>query len=282
MLIRILLLGCLLLGLGQAAAATPSSVTIELPPASLAQWYKPQNKRQEWLHTMFRLRRSMQALEEYAQAGNTAAMEKWAQRLRDDYEKIGEMVPEWEEETRPALLPELLTFIEAGDAGRAQKALRMINRTCTDCHQRYQAQAAVLYRAPDYERIEIPAGTQQSLSFHDAMEALSTSVNRILIAIEDDNYPVALQSRGVLIEQLDGLGQSCATCHQDEAPRARILGATTSGQLEQLQHHLQQRDPKGARKVMGEFAVGVCARCHGTHRTLSDLREKMIKAGTSN
>ena len=46
-------------------AATPQ-VVLDKPPESLKQWYKPDNKRQVWLHTMFRLRREMQAINEYA------------------------------------------------------------------------------------------------------------------------------------------------------------------------------------------------------------------------
>ena len=46
-------------------AAEESEATLTLPPASIAQWYKPQNERQVWLHTMFGLRRSMTAIQEY-------------------------------------------------------------------------------------------------------------------------------------------------------------------------------------------------------------------------
>ena len=41
------------------------SMSLEIPPAVLEKWYKPANKRQVWLHTMFRLRREMQAIDEY-------------------------------------------------------------------------------------------------------------------------------------------------------------------------------------------------------------------------
>ena len=45
----------------------PSVQLVKTPPPILAQWYKPQNKRQVWLHNMFKLRREMQAIEFYAQ-----------------------------------------------------------------------------------------------------------------------------------------------------------------------------------------------------------------------
>ncbi len=42
------------------------AIIIKTPPAELAQWYKPENKRQVWLHNMFKLRREMQAVQFYA------------------------------------------------------------------------------------------------------------------------------------------------------------------------------------------------------------------------
>ncbi len=69
-------------------------VSLDTPPASLEQWYKPANKRQVWLHTMFRLRREMQAISEYAEQNDQAGMDKWIQRLEKDYIKIADMVPE--------------------------------------------------------------------------------------------------------------------------------------------------------------------------------------------
>ena len=38
----------------------------EVLPESLAEWYKPKNERQVWLHTMFAMRRELQAIAEYA------------------------------------------------------------------------------------------------------------------------------------------------------------------------------------------------------------------------
>ena len=113
-------------------------VSLKKPPVSLEQWYKPANKRQVWLHTMFRLRREMQAIAEYAEQNDQKAMEKWIKRLDKDYNKIADMVPEWEKEIKPKLLTELEMFAEKGDMYRVGKTLKMIKRTCDDCHTYYQ------------------------------------------------------------------------------------------------------------------------------------------------
>ena len=158
----------------------------------LLQWYKPANKRQVWLHTMFRLRREMQAVSEYAEQNDQAGMKKWIKRLEKDYNKIADMVPEWEKDTKPRLLSELEMFADKGDTYRVGKTLKMIQRTCDDCHVDYQPLVTAIYRSPHYDDIQIKDINGVSQSFEDNMEELSKSVNRILIALDDGHKPVAL------------------------------------------------------------------------------------------
>ena len=74
-----------------------STITLKKPPAILAKWYKPANKRQVWLHTMFRLRREILAMNNYSAKGQQPELEKWSQKFIKDYQSIAEMVPQWQE-----------------------------------------------------------------------------------------------------------------------------------------------------------------------------------------
>jgi len=271
-----------LLGVWLVPAYAEPMVSLKKPPASLEQWYKPANKRQVWLHTMFRLRREMQAIAEYAKqddptTDNKAAMEKWIKRLDKDYSKIADMVPEWEEAIKPKLLPELEMFAEKGDMYRVGKTLKMIKRTCDDCHTYYQPLVTATFRSPHYDEIKLKDSSGKSQSFEDNMEQLSDSVNRILIALDDGHNAIALQSGKTLAEQLQNLGDSCSSCHKDdEYPRERILGKATRQRFEKLQVNISEGRVKDSQKLMGEIAVTVCARCHNTHRIVSDLRNALL------
>lgn len=252
-------------------------VSLKQPPNSLEQWYKPANKRQVWLHTMFRLRREMQAITEYAEQKDQKAMQKWIERLDKDYNKIAEMVPEWEEDIKPRLLSELEMFTKKGDMARVGKTLEMIERTCDDCHTYYQPLVIATYRSPHYNDLKLKGSDGKEHSFEDNMEALSASVNRILIALDDGHKPVALQARQTLLDQLLTLGESCNSCHKDdEYPRERILGAATQKRFTTLQASISEGRVKDSQKLMGEIAVTVCARCHNTHRIVSDLRNALL------
>ncbi len=253
------------------------TVTLKSPPESLGKWYKPANKRQAWLHTMFRLRREMQAIDEYARTNDQGAMLKWIKRLDEDYKKIAEMVPEWEDEIKPRLLPELEMFAEKGDTYRVGKTLKMIKRTCDDCHTYYQPLVTATYRSPHYDDIKIKNTDGTLQGFEENMEALSESLNRILIALDDGHNPVALKARQSLISQLQNLGDSCNSCHkEDDYPRERILGKATEQRFEALQVSINEDRVKDSQKLMGEIAVTVCARCHNIHRIVYDLRNALL------
>ena len=203
-------------------------------------------------------------------------MQKWIKRLDKDYNKIAEMVPEWEKDIKPRLLPELEMFAEKGDMVRVGRTLEMIERTCDDCHTYYQPLVVATYRSPYYDDIEIKDSNGVMHSFEDNMEALSASVNRILIALDDGHKAVALQSRQTLIEQLHNLGESCSSCHkEDDYPRERILGKANEKRFVSLQSSISEGRVKDSQKLMGEIAVTVCARCHNTHRIVSDLRDAL-------
>ncbi len=272
-----LLVGACLAESWLAPAYAEPMVSLKQPPASLEQWYKPANKRQVWLHTMFRLRREMQAIAEYAEQNDQKAMEKWIKRLDKDYNKIADMVPEWKKEIKPKLLPELKMFAEKGDMYRVGKTLKMIKRTCNDCHTYYQPLVTATYRSPHYDEIKLKDSSGKMQSFEDNMEQLSESVNRILIALDDANDAVALRASKELSEQLQVLGQSCDACHKDDMyPKERILGEATRQRFESLYTNISNKRVKDSQKLMGKIAVTVCARCHNTHRIVNNLRNALI------
>ena len=259
-------------------AFAEQSVTLDTPPTSLEKWYKPANKRQVFLHTMFRLRREMQAIKEHAKRNDKPAMKKWIARLEKDYNKIADMVPEWEKEVKPRLLSELKMFAKKGDVIRVNKTLKMIKRTCKDCHTSYQPLVTAIYRSPSYDDIKVKSLKGTSHSFNDNMDDLSNSVNRILIALDDGQKASAEQARKELQKQLHNLGESCSSCHQKDAyPRERILGKETIKKLDTLESTIGKWRVKESQELMGKLAVTVCARCHNTHRIVSDLRNALTE-----
>lgn len=252
-------------------------IKLATPPASLEKWYKPTNKRQVWLHTMFRLRRQMQAIEEYSAQENSVEVKKWIKQLDKDYNKIAEMIPEWEKDIKPRLIPELEMFAQKGDYHRIRKTLKMISRTCNDCHKAYQPAVTAIFRSPSYDNIKIKQPDGSTTSFKEHMEVLSNAVNRVLIALQDGHKETALKARDEMEKEFSHLSSSCNTCHKDDPyPVERILGKATQKKLADLSTNIQQWKVKPSQEIMGKLAVTVCARCHNTHRITADLRNAIL------
>ena len=107
------------------------------------------------------------------------------------------------------------------------------------------------------------------------MRELPESINRIQIALEDDQPETAWNNSDLLRQQLTQLTTSCQQCHDNPAPAQRILGQQTIERLQQLSSLIKNNEVKQSRKMLGEIGVTVCASCHSIHRTLGDLRNQL-------
>ena len=268
--VYLLILGVMFL---PASLVMAEELTFKLPPASMQKWYKPANKRQVWLHNMFSMRRELQALNEYAAAGDRELTRKWSGRLVKHYRKIGEMVPEWKDDLELVWAQRLETAAAAGNFAKVQQSANKLGRSCSTCHREYRALAVALFRVPDYSSLKVKRGDPpKEMDFRDAMNELVTYINRIKIAAEDGRKDFALKATADLKAGLHDMGKNCATCHSGPEPRERILGKQTEDLLTDLAGAIQAEDKKATGKNLGTVAVIACAWCHGVHRTAYDIK----------
>jgi cytochrome c556 len=243
---------------------------IKSPPASLAQWYKPENKRQVWLHNMFKLRREMQAVRFYADDKDAKHLEKWVTLLSEHYLKTGEMVPEWQKKLDLETITRLQESASSHRYQDVSHALDNLNESCESCHKDYRAITATMYRAPDFSSMEISPST--SLEAH--MEELTRQVNQIKIASEDGMQDVALATLSDLEKGINVLGETCSSCHKKDT---RVYpDETINKTLSSLGESLRTGTLKDQGRELGTLAVLACARCHGTHRLAYDSRRLFV------
>ena len=269
-----------LLLIGLLALCQPSFATEEMRlaalPDSLGQWYKPQNKRQVWLHTMFSLRRELQAIEEYTDMQEADRVRKWSDRFVKHLRSIPEMVPEWQDAVEWGEVDRLEQAVSAGDLATVPGSLDRIQRDCRSCHREYRVLAALRYRSPDFTTVTVDDGRGGRVEFANHMETLSLTLNRIKIASEDDRWSQAAKAAAALRAELTRMASTCDTCHQDQAPKERILGEASQALLDGLDTALAHRQLRETGLKLGEAAVTVCARCHATHRTLSEMKQLLF------
>ncbi|MCU7940589.1 MAG: hypothetical protein KZQ64_13270 [gamma proteobacterium symbiont of Bathyaustriella thionipta] len=272
-LVTVYLVFCSTSAFSDSHSASNDTITLKKPPEVLAKWYKPANKRQVWLHTMFRLRREILAMNDYSQQQKQAELEKWSQKFIKDYKSIAEMVPQWEEFLYLDKLSHLEDAVKQREYSSIAPILKKISKSCMHCHDDYQTVATLMFRSPDFNNKVIAEGfSGEKISYDDIMKQLSDSVNRINISIKDGYFSTAKETIEPLEQQLDHLSTSCGDCHQDdEVPVERIMSVSRS-LLPELAEQLELKEQKQSGRKLGEFAVKVCAKCHSIHRLTSDLK----------
>ena len=238
----------------------------------MAQWYKPENKRQVWLHNMFKLRREMQAVRFYANNKEDDFLQKWAGQLSTHYLEIGEMVPEWKKKLDINLLAELQGYVEKGSYQDVTHALDNLSKSCDSCHADYRAITATMYRAANFSSIDTP-GRSTSLKEH--MKELTRQVNQIKIASEDGRQEVALSSLSELKKGMNTLGETCSICHKKD--EREYPGDAINNTIARLEESLVTGTLKDQGRELGTLAVTACARCHGTHRLAYDARNQLVE-----
>ena len=246
---------------------TEHVIALKRPPASIAQWYKPANKRQVWLHTMFKLRRQMLAIEIYAKAQDAENLNKWTSSLGKEYRKISEMVPEWEKRINLDAMAELEAAAAEKRFGDVAGAVGELGQTCKSCHKDFRAVTATLYRAPDFTAMKVGDYTE----FKAHMGALSEQVNRIKIGFVDGRDEAALEAFAGLSKGMQALGGTCITCHA-KSPKP-YPDAAMSKALVALRESLDGGQLKDKGRALGTLAVLACARCHATHRLSYDAQQ---------
>lgn len=242
---------------------------VKVPPKSLSQWYKPENKRQVWLHNMFKLRREMQALEFYASEQDSVRLDKWASRFSEHYLKISEMVPEWQKALDLEALAALEIAVKQNNFDQVPRSLTKLRENCQACHNDYQASTAALFRAPDFKGIMIDEET----TYIKHMEMLSKQINQIKIASEDGMKSLALSSLVELKAGISTLEKTCTNCHKNSD--GLYLTTEISNTMAQLEQSLKVGTLKDQGRDLGTLAVLACARCHGTHRVAFNARKQL-------
>ena len=247
------------------------AVIIKSPPTELAQWYKPENKRQVWLHNMFKLRREMQAVQFYAETKDNEHLKKWATGLNEHYLKIGKMVPSWNEKLDVSTLLSLKTMVDNKDYSGVLAGIDTLQKSCDSCHDDYQTITALTYRSPDFSTVEV----EPLVPFNKHMQTLIKQVNQIKIASVDGMSELALSSLADLKRDMNKLGQVCTDCHKkDKKP---YPSESMNKTLLSLENSLKTGTLKEQGMDLGTLAVQACARCHGTHRLTFDTKDLLTK-----
>ncbi len=263
---------------GPTVVNAGEKLEITLPPDSIAQWYKPQNRRQVWLHLMFRLGQTSQAVAEYGKEDDPRRTAYWVGEFAKKYKKIPTMVPEWSNEVDLEALTAMESAAASQNTAGVLSALKKLRQTCKSCHGQYKGLTVALYRSPDFSKVAIDLdGNKETATYKGFMRLIHKDLTALKIAREELRPDDARRHGKELSKKLDTLGASCSNCHRDSQPLERILGKKTKDTLTALQEALQEPGTtKKSGRLLGELGYTVCGRCHGIHRNSADIRRLLM------
>lgn len=242
------------------------------PPSEIAKWYKPESKRHVFLHTMFSLRREMQAIEQYASEENKERLDSWMLRFEKHYKKIGLMVPSWSSKLDLPLLSQLKESVDRSEFSEVLTLSKKLKASCDSCHDKYQGITALIYRSPNFSGLTLSTGE----SFLSHMNKLTYLVNDIKISMEDRNVTNASSSLERLVGEMKLVGETCVNCHNNDAmeyPNDAILETTLH-----LEEQLKNGTLREQGRTLGTLAVQACATCHGTHKLSYGIKKDILRA----
>jgi len=246
-------------------------IVIKSPPEELAKWYKPENKRQVWLHNMFKLRREMQAISLYSDLKHDQNLKKWSKDFREHYLKISTMVPSWSNKLNIEALNNLKLAVESNEYETVSKSLNVLKESCNSCHNDYRAITAAKYRAPDFNNIIL----KDRSTFSEHMLKLNKNVNAIKIASSDGFKEVSIKSVNELEAAMYDLGATCLNCHKQS--KQIYPDESIKLSLTDLKNTLKSGTLKQQGRTLGTLAVQACANCHSIHRLSFDIKSILNK-----
>jgi cytochrome c556 len=245
-----------------------------IPPASIKKFYKPENKRQVWLHNMFVLRRARHAIGDYVAEKNEKLLQKWLQKYNDSYKKITQMVPEFSDEIDLEMLKQLNQNAKNKKYSNFLATLRKLDKTCNSCHNDYRAVSVLLYRSADFKNHKIK-DNKNLISYKKYMLELTHTINRIKIATTDGQTKKAQKNIQILKQGIVNLSKDCDTCHKKNPQQKNYLNEKLQKDLNILTNFSKNKQNKKLNVTLGTIAVEACAICHGTHRTLYDIKQQI-------
>lgn len=260
------------------AHSQEKQVNFSKPPESIKNWYQPDNKHQIWLHTMFNLRRQMQAIAEYVAYEDASHLNQWVSRFAKTYQSIGKMVPQWQDELEMEWLNKMIVAAKVGDYKTVLRAQRKIRQSCGGCHKEYKIAVAALYRTPNFDTIKVEdSNTLEELDISKSMNGMSNMMNRMLIALTDGYFERAQNAWEIFQHRLEDITTICHRCHKTDRQKNYIMGEHMMTSFDKLSSAIAQKQAKQAKNQIAKIAVNVCAKCHAIHRTLDDIRRELSR-----
>ncbi len=260
------------------SVAFAGDVVLKDPPKSLAKYYPPSSNKYEFLNSMYAMSTAFTGIFTNIQENDWKNAEKWANILKDNYLKVGKLVPEFDKELKKNEIEQLVIAVKNKDMNKIKENANAVGKSCSQCHQNYQVSAKITYHYHSFNLINIEDPiTRNNIEFEDYMKKMTDSMKKIRIYIEDNKPEKAKVEGNNFVKRLKGLSQSCNECHNNKSSIEIYQGKELEEKLNLLSKALQNANKQEIYNNLNWISANNCSKCHNTHQTIAEIKGKLSK-----
>jgi hypothetical protein len=240
-------------------------------PDSLQQYYK--GRRNQYALSMIELGRLMGASFEEAYAKNYDYSLKLFKLFEEQYDKVSQMVPEWDYYFPKGPLQETKKLIEQkSPPERIRKSTKNIEYICTNCHIYEMFKVQSTFHWKKFSKISIVNQEGEEVSFHNVMIQLSNKLAVIPTTIQRNDFEAAQLHFKDLSNNFTFLEMSCNRCHYQ--PREYFVDQRVKAHWYQIGGLIRHKktDPAAYKKLVDQVYEQSCIPCHRVHMPVAFMQ----------
>lgn len=259
----------LLPGLGRGAEG-------DLPVAELDAHFRGGKEGHVYTNAMLELGMRMGAATTAATRDDRERALAALKRFREQYAKVGALVPSWKAQFKPQAIDELEAAVSGkADVATRRKAVAKVERTCTACHAKYMFAVQARYRWGEFANASVQLDKGGSLSFHQLMLDLGNGLGAVRGDVEAGQIAEASAAYKQLMERFGMMEQLCVNCH--DQPRQYFIDANVKSRLYKIGGLLRRGESKAAEyaPLFADVNELSCLPCHQVHMPAAFQQEYM-------
>ena len=203
-------------------------------------------------------------------------VDKYADKLVEEYKKTAKMVREWEEYFDIKAAEAFAAAAKTHDMAKAGKASGGLGKTCGKCHAEHQVAVWTKYHWPSFHKIKvIDPSSEKEVGFHKFMKQISGSFKAMRVNFGEGQYGRAAKALKAFKSEYMELKSTCSKCHTTDDVKRFYVGGDANRAFEGLAKELNAEKPNPGNfwKNVGLVGKTGCKNCHLTHRTYSMIKE---------
>jgi bacterioferritin-associated ferredoxin len=247
-------------------------------PKELSNYYPPKSEKMEFVELMHILSTSLTGVVSNVKEDDWQNAQKWAERLQENYLRIGKMVKSWDKVLKKKDVKNIVEAVKSKNRSAVMSSVQAVGKSCVQCHKTYRLSAKIKFHAPDFSgtNIEDPV-TGLDYTIEDYMKAMTNNMKMMRIHLIDGEKAKARKEGFDFIKRFEGMTQMCGDCHTGKLSEEVYFGVEAKKRITSLREAVVNGELIKINKNLKWISENNCAKCHNVHQTLYLLKEKFGK-----